>query len=191
MFSHKRWAVTFLLMALLLVGSACSLAAEDKLELASIDRELIEMAKNDQDARKNHNLTDMLRVDKLNLIRLKEIIKQYGWPDSKRFSKDASAGAWLILQHASHDGVFQKEGLELMKQIKGGGVHPVHIAYLEDRVSLFENEVQIYGTQGYCVGSKFVLSPVKNEKDINLRRENAKLPPIEAYIEEASNKLCN
>lgn len=183
--------IVFFLMTLSLAGSASSQTSSDQNTLTAIDSELIGMAKNDQVLRKNHNITEMLRVDKANSVRLQEIIKQYGWPDSGRFSKGASEGAWLILQHASHDRAFQREGLELMKQITEGGVHPGHIAYLEDRVTLFENDVQIYGTQGYCEGSIFVLSPVKNEKDINVRRRNAKLPPIEVYIEMASQKLCN
>ncbi len=183
--------IVLFLITLSLVESICSHTLEGHNELASVDRELIAMAEKDQAARKDHNFTEVLRVDKANSNRLKEIIKQYGWPDSKRFSTGASQGAWLILQHASHDRALQREGLELMKHIKGEGVHPGHIAYLEDRVSLFENGVQVYGTQGHCEGSEFVLSPVKNEKDINFRRENAKLPPIKVYIEVASKKLCN
>lgn len=183
--------ILLFLMILSLAESACSQTPEGQNELVFIDRELIEMVKKDQAAREDHNLTEMLRVDRVNSIRLKEIIKQYGWPDSRRFSNGASQGAWLILQHASHDRAFQRQGLELMKQLKGEGVHSGHIAYLDDRVSLFENGAQVYGTQGHCEGSEFVLSPVENEKDINFRRGNAKLPPIETYIEVASKKLCN
>lgn len=184
-------AVVFYLIVVSLTMSSCKQMRGDKITLASIDRELIVMAKKDQRARKSHNIMEMQSVDKINSIRLKEIIDQYGWPDSRRFSKEASEAAWLILQHASHDLTFQKEGLELMKKTKGGGVDLGHVAYLEDRVSLFENDFQIYGTQGYCVGRKFVLSPINNEENINIMRRNANLPPLEVYIEMASQKVCN
>ncbi len=183
--------VLFFLIILPLTLVSCQQALNDQSMLASIDRELIEMAKKDQAARKNRSTMEMISVDKANSIRLKEIIAQYGWPDSMRFSKGAGEGAWLILQHATHDRVFQKESLKLMKETSRDKVNPGHLAYLEDQVSLFENGVQIYGTQGYCVGSKFILSPIKNEKNINIRRKNVNLPPIEAYIDLTSKKACN
>jgi len=42
-------------------------------------------------------------IDKRNMKRLEEIVRQYGWPTRSMFGAEASGAAFLIVQHADLD----------------------------------------------------------------------------------------
>lgn len=90
----------------------------------------------------------MEQVHKDNAARLKEIIAEHGWPGHSLVGEDGAIAAWFIAQHSISDPPFQRRALELLREAhKKGEVSPRAIAFLEDRISVFEGRPQIYGTQ--------------------------------------------
>lgn len=91
---------------------------------------------------------EMEEVHLDNAQRLQEIIQQIGWPTQEQVGEEASQAAWLIVQHAISLPSFMKSCLALMKeQERAGTVNPVNVAFLSDRIAMYENRPQSYGTQ--------------------------------------------
>jgi hypothetical protein len=90
----------------------------------------------------------MEAIHKKNASRLGEIIATHGWPNESLVGPDAAEAAWLIVQHAIGEPEFQRHVLTLLRQSAEQNRIPAwHAAYLEDRIALFENRPQRYGTQ--------------------------------------------
>ncbi|GEM_PF-522232 len=148
--------------------------------------ELLQMQKEDQTARikaetahGDHALfAEVERIDAKNTARMKEIVKQHGWPGKRLVGTDGATAAWLLVQHADKDPVFQKHCLELMKAAPKGEIRMHDIAYLTDRVLVNEGKKQIYGTQFIFKNGKPVPQPIEDEANVDKRRKEAGLPPL-------------
>jgi hypothetical protein len=90
----------------------------------------------------------MEEVHKRNVARLKEIIAEHGWAGRSLVGEDGAIAAWFIAQHAIGDPPFQRRALELLREAHNKGeVSATALAFLEDRICVFEGRPQIYGTQ--------------------------------------------
>lgn len=79
---------------------------------------------------------------------LEEIIAVIGYPTIDNVGKEASEAAWLIIQHAIGQPDFMKKCLKLLEVAVGKNqADPKNLAYLSDRVAVFEGNPQLYGTQ--------------------------------------------
>jgi len=93
----------------------------------------------------------VLQVDRANTLRLKAIVRQWGWITISEFGIALSDNAWLLVQHADHDVAFQEESLAMIATaLKHKNVAPSNLAYLWDRVKVNRGLPQRYGTQGTC-----------------------------------------
>ncbi len=123
-------------------------------------------------------------IDKRNMARLDEIIKQNGWPGKSLVGEEASQAAFLIVQHS--DLAHQQNYLPLLKDAaKKGEARPADVAMLEDRILIRRGKKQIYGTQvrsGPDTGGKMVLNPIKDEKHVDKRRASVGLMPLKEYL---------
>ena len=83
-----------------------------------------------------------------NAARLIELISIHGWPDEEIAGKEGAEAAWLISQHAIGEPEFQRQVLRLLHACEDAKRVPLwHAAYLEDRIALYEERPQRYGTQ--------------------------------------------
>jgi hypothetical protein len=125
-------------------------------------------------------------IDKKNMGRLEEIIKQYGWPGRSLVGEEAANTGFLILQHA--DLTFQKKYFPLVKEgARKGEVRPGDAAMLEDRMLMNEGKKQIYGSavqSGPETGGKLVLHPIEDEEHVDERRAAVGLMPLAEYLKE-------
>jgi hypothetical protein len=95
-----------------------------------------------------HYVPRMEDVHKKNASRLREIIAAHGWPDESLVGTDGAEAAWLIVQHAIGEPDFQRNVLKLLREsAESSRVPGWHAAYLEDRIALYENRPQRFGTQ--------------------------------------------
>src|SRR5262245_4459367 len=127
----------------------------------------------------------MREIDMNNTVRMKEIVKQYGWPGPELVGEDGTEAAFLLVQHADYE--FQKEMLPLvreayrMKKLSGQSY-----ALLLDRVLVKEGKLQIYGTQAKPMdqwkGNEPVLQPIEDEANVDKRRSEIGLIPLSEYI---------
>lgn len=146
-----------------------------------LKQEIFIMIEEDQKMRKSDKWNS--EIDKRNTERMREIIKQYGWPGKSLVSEDGSDDAWLLVQHADHDIEFQKQALELLREaVKKGEAEKRNEAYLADRVKVNSNEPQIFGTQFYKDSEgKFGPQPIEDIQHLEERRKDFGLEPFYEY----------
>ena len=148
------------------------------------------MAKEDQRMRKSAYKTGRwdTSIDRKNTERMKRIIKKYGWPTVQLAGRKASQNAWLLIQHADRDVIFQNKCLKLIeKSYKNNPrlINPANIAYLTDRVLTNQGKKQIFGTQFYRNrNGKFVPRLIRNIRNLEKRRAKYGLTPFRKYQKE-------
>lgn len=120
------------------------------------------------------------QIDNLHLIKLKEVVKNFGWPGYSFIGPEGSHAFWLLVQHTP-DYDFQSQCLELLEQaVMNQEASPIDLAYLKDRVYIHFGKKQIYGTQ---LDDNFTFYPIEDEEFVNERRAAIGLPSIEEYLE--------
>jgi hypothetical protein len=95
-----------------------------------------------------HYVPALQAVHDKNAARLREIVSERGWPIERIAGWDGAYAAWLIVQHGIGNPGLQKEILPLLQEEAAQGRIPAwHAAYLEDRIAMYEQRPQRYGTQ--------------------------------------------
>jgi len=90
---------------------------------------------------------DMEAIHIRNAKELEGIIKAVGYPTIAKVGKAASHAAWLIIQHAISLPLFMKMSAEqLAIAVDENQADPKELAYLTDRIAVFEGRPQLYGT---------------------------------------------
>jgi hypothetical protein len=155
--------------------------------------ELIEMANEDLNTRekllrsgnlpKNGYSEEMKRIHEKNNSRMREIVEQYGWTGNSLVGKDGCEAAWLVVQHAVLEPEFQRRCLSLLEQAVAAGDAPGwQLAYLTDRVLMFEGKEQIYGTQFVPVeGGKSISYKIADDENVDARRLAVGLSSLEEH----------
>ncbi|WP_130736032.1 DUF6624 domain-containing protein [Flavobacterium sp. J27] len=76
------------------------------------------------------------------------IIEKIGYPTVDKVGKEANEAAWLIIQHAIEQPKFMKKCAQLLEiAVNENNASPINLAYLIDRIAVFEDRPQLYGTQ--------------------------------------------
>lgn len=112
--------------------------------------------------------------DAADQARLKQIIRQYGWPGFDLAGTDGEGTAWGIVQHSDNDRAFQKRCLPLLQAaVKRGQATPANAAYLTDRILWGERKPQVYGTQRN--------TPIADAAHVDERRASVGLGSLAEY----------
>ncbi len=122
-------------------------------------------------------------IDTTNTQWLKDIVGQKGWPKYSDVGIDGGNAAWLLVQHADADPLFQRTCLDLMSELPGSEVSQANMALLTDRVYLREGKKQIYGTQFSVRDGEWVPRDIEDEDNVDARRASVGLPPLAEYKE--------
>jgi len=177
-----------------------SIVKYESVENETLQMEIIKMYINDQSVRGNilseiiskykldeYELTkaDAVSVDKVNRDRLKEIIREFGFPTRQLVGKDAIQGIFLIIQHSDMDTEWQKEQLtSIERAVKQGDMDGQSYAYLYDRIKINSGEKQLYGTQFKNVdpvNRKVELADTEDVENLDRRRMEVGMMPIHMY----------
>lgn len=114
--------------------------------------------------------------DHANTAWMKTVVAEQGWPTIAMVGKAASANAWLLVQHADDDPVFQLKMLHLMEPLAAKGeVSPQNYALLYDRVMLQTAGTQRYGTQMTCATGDWQPFPIEDAARVEGYRRSAGL----------------
>ena len=122
------------------------------------------------------------RQDSICLNKLIEIIDAHGWIGKSRIGAIANQTIWSVIQHAEVK--VQEKYLPLLKKsVEKGESERWHLAFLEDRVLMYNKKKQIYGTQATWDNDlkKNKIYPIEDVKNVNQRRLNLGLETIEEY----------
>ena len=121
--------------------------------------------------------------DHANAEWLKSVVAEHGWPTISQVGAEASSNAWLLVQHADHDPVFQLQALRLMEPLVATGeVSKQNFAYLYDRIMLKFTGKQRYATQVMCVGGVRQPQPLEDEANVERLRSEMGLPTVAEYL---------
>lgn len=186
----KSKALNILTIMALSLLSSCALDAQkvapqnpslakEIVKMRDIDQKLrnkwVKMIKKGQNSGKKYEETKdlLISTDEKNTSRMREIIEQYGWPTRSLVGSGASNSAWLIVQHADRDPMFQQKCLPLLKaSVDNNEANPSNYAYLYDRVAAASGKKQLYATQsssnnGLVEGTFY---PIEDESKVQERR---------------------
>ncbi|MET8360063.1 DUF6624 domain-containing protein [Micromonospora sp. NPDC005171] len=124
--------------------------------------------------------TPQSESDQARTARLKEIIRNHGWPTFALVGEDGGNAAWAIAQHSDQDPTFQQEALDLLRAaVADRQASPGNLAYLEDRVAVGKGEPQGYDTQIRCGPDGPVpTTPMRDEPQVERRRTEGGLPTL-------------
>ena len=112
---------------------------------------------------------------------------QPGWFPISVYGDRAPGAAMTIVNHSSNM-VFRKEALRRMEPLVGTGELTGGYANVYDRTAVMDGRLQRYGTQdAACVNGTYA-NPTNVEDPANLevRRAQLKLPPMEDYLAQLS-----
>lgn len=145
------------------------------------------MGESDQSIRGNpahlskDDLARQEAIDKVNMARLANIIKRYGWPGMHFAGTAYAKNAFLVLQHA--DSVSQHTYLPLLREAVARGEMPASdLAMLEDRVLKSDRKPQLYGTQYDESAKPLKLYLVADPARLDERRRKMGLEPMEVQL---------
>lgn len=168
------------------------MAAQRKTQNVALADELMKMVELDQAGRNDaiakgagaasKEWATINALDEKHTTRLKAIVAKHGWPGRKLVGKRAANGAWLLVQHATHDKPFMEKALALMKAA-GPDVDQVDVAYLEDRVNIMLGREQRYGTQFEQKDGKWQPQPLEDAEHVDERRRALGLSTMAEQLE--------
>ena len=121
------------------------------------------------------------RITRTHVAALKEIIRSYGFPTIPETSANAYKAAVLIALHS--------EDIDLMKQLENflesataDSVEKSDLAYVADKIRIFEGRPQLYGTQFKKKPDGTIeFLPIENPSAIDERRQKIGLESFESY----------
>lgn len=128
---------------------------------------------------------EMKEVHTRNAKILSEIIDAIGYPTIDKVGKEANEAAWLVIQHSIAHPEFLKKCVNLLeKAVHENNADPKSLAYLSDRIAVFEGKKQLYGTQ-FDWDEYGELSPNSFDdlNNVNERRKSIGLNTLEQQTE--------
>lgn len=91
---------------------------------------------------------EMKELHNRNAKILCDIIDKIGYPTTDKVGKEASEAAWLVIQHSIGKPDFMKKCVKLLEVVVSENkANSKNLAYLTDRIAVFEGRPQLYGTQ--------------------------------------------
>jgi Family of unknown function (DUF6624) len=133
--------------------------------------------------------SDQVQRQRLELLgrlrrRLVQILDTYGWPGKSLVGDDGAEAAWMLALHTMPDPDVLRRCLRLLEDAAAAGeAEPWQVAFLVDRVSLVERNVQVYGTT-ICrqEDGRFAPPLLEDPEQVDARRQAVGLPPLEEDI---------
>lgn len=158
--------------------------AKNIIDLKNADLELRDKLVKSQQLSNGYN-EEMKKLHNRNTEILSNIINQIGFPTIEKVGKEANEATWLIIQHSIEQPEFMKKCSQLLKKaVSEKKADPKSLAYLTDRIAVFEGKKQLYGTQ-YDWDEYGILNP--NHYDdltkVNERRKSIGLNTLEEQTE--------
>ncbi len=115
---------------------------------------------------------------------MKQVVAKQGWPTRSQVGLDGTRAAWLLVQHADLDVVFQRKCLGLMEAYKSSDqINQADLAYLTDRVLVNEGKPQFYGTQFHVVDGERRPRPIRGAEALDQRRKAMGMSTMKEYTE--------
>lgn len=171
---------------------ACNISFFMKQTIEQIKNLLLQMKTLDQEMRNQKPIDKdkFSKIDQQHTNKLKEIVDKYGLIDIERFGKDVSKAAWLLVQHAPKTEIKFMEKYLCLMQTHPDKVSQKNTAYLEDRVNMYLNKPQVYGTQVVSNPEGMMeFYKIENIQEIDKRRFSVELETLADYAKRFSPNI--
>ncbi|WKN46236.1 DUF6624 domain-containing protein [Tunicatimonas pelagia] len=154
--------------------------AERIIGLKNADLELRERLIQSEQLGNGYN-EEMEKLHNRNAEILNSIIDTIGYPTIDKVGKEASEAAWLVIQHAISRPNFMRRCVKLLADaVSEDKASPRNLAYLTDRIAVFEDRPQRYGTQfDWDENGKLSPQTFDDLNKVNQRRKSLGLNTIE------------
>ena len=132
----------------------------------------------------------MAAVHEKNADALQAIIVEYGWPGKSLAGDEGAEAAWMILQHSVSRPKLLRMCLPILrKAAEVGEIPAAHVAYLDDRICVFEGRPQKFGTHFDWDGNgQLAPYPLLDPERTDEYRASAGLGPLSERIAEARRR---
>lgn len=123
------------------------------------------------------------KYNKENQIDLDKIILKTGFPKISNVGKDAAKAAFMVIQHA--DITRQKKYIAVIKDLcEKKEAEWSSYALLYDRIQVYDNKKQLYGSQLKYNDStqNYELYPIEDEANVDKRRKEKGLNSLADYV---------
>ena len=146
--------------------------------------ELLEaVLESDQGQRQGENDLDDASIDRKNQQIVVSVIENCGFPTVDAHGQESVYAVFLVIQHASKK--LRETYFPLIKTSAEQGDLPWNlVALMEDRMLMDRGEKQKYGSQVQKMDGddQWRLYPIDNPENVNQRRAEVGLGPIEDYL---------
>jgi hypothetical protein len=160
----------------------------------SLRKDLAILQKDDQELRQKLSDTTLTNdqkqalwqkinvLDSLNLLKLEKILDTHGYPGKSVVGERYGSTAWLIIQH-SNIATMKKYYTIIKEAAQKDELRKSSYALFEDRYRMWSGEKQVYGSQVKTdkPGGKPYIHPIEDEENVNKRREEIGMEPLENY----------
>lgn len=158
----------------------------------ALRRELLALAEQDQSFLGSPKLnwnSDQVQRQLLELMgrlrrRLVQILDIYGWPGKSLVGEDGAEAAWTLALHTMPEPEVLRRCLGLLQAAAAAGeAEPWQVAFLVDRLSLVERNLQVYGTT-ICrqEDGRFAPPLLEDPDHVDERRRAVGLPALEQEV---------
>jgi VWFA-related protein len=153
---------------------------DELLKMANKQRELLlHVVEKDQAKQKDQDKLHKTYDD--HIARLCQIIKTSGWPTTALVERDGVAAAYHILKNAGTIDLQRDLLPVIVAAIKMDPDQNREFAGLFDRLRVSAGMKQLFGTQAVSMGGFLVLFPVEDEANLDARRAEYGLAPMDQY----------
>ncbi len=169
------------LLLLFFLGATAIIRAQTAMDTSAVKAELDAIFKRDQKTRTGSDSAAFVAfIDSCNLAQVEAIVQKYGWLGKSAIGKYNQV-LFLVIQHA--DLAKQVKYFPLLKaSVEKGESSKADAAMLQDRILMRQGKKQIYGSQVVRDKSgEQVFYPIEDEVNVNIRRANVGLQPLEEY----------
>ncbi|MDN3203823.1 DUF6624 domain-containing protein [Algoriphagus sediminis] len=119
----------------------------------------------------------------INEKKIRELLDTHGWPEIRVIGDRGNITICNVIQHSENE--VRIMYLPMMREaVASKNLDPALLARAEDRIATERGDLQIYGTQikYYPETQSLNLWPIKNPENLEKRRAEIGLEPIEAFL---------
>lgn len=125
--------------------------------------------------------SDLNEINRKNVVVVKTIIIEIGFPTINLTSQNAYKAAVLVILH-SGDLEFLNQSIKMLQKMEPSSIQKRDIAYMIDKLRVIQKLPQLFGTQ-YNIGEDGVVKYIEIEKpeDLEKRRAEYGMESFEEY----------
>lgn len=152
------------------------------IDCSKMDKILEKVYQVDQDNRKGGSVANT-NIDKENQQIVVSTIEKCGFPSVEKHGNRSVEAVFFVIQHAGKS-LREKYFAQIKKSADQGDLQWSKVALMEDRMLMDRGEKQKYGSQVQKKNGsdKWNLYPIEDPQNVNKRRAQVGLGPIEEYL---------